>query len=305
MHLRNVPRQHSLAKDERNLRFRGGLNDISIDKFLYRFENSALSYGTPVHRFIDEIKGFLEEYALEYYWTYREENPCATWYELREALRTQFQDYRDDFDIRSLLENRKQRPRESFEEFFNDIRRLSVRLRTPMSEIETIMMLVRNMNSELQYKLAGQIPRRTNELVRRCISIEDALNKFGPRQDNYRKYVHEVNLDPSYNQPKESYNIDAMNMRLKCWNCRGPHVYQDCEKPITHIFCFGCGNPGLLKKDCPYYKNKVRGNLMAEMRTPGRDHFPKPMNPRSITPPIEAATNTDPELYRKNPQVPR
>lgn len=188
------PRHISLAREERNLRFRGTLNDISIDKFLYRFECSASSYGIPMERFVSEIKGLLEDYALDFYWSYQENHPFSSWLQLREALRAHFQEGRDDFDIRRMLDNRKQRPRESFEEFLSDIRRICMRLRTPLTEMETVMLLVRNMNAELQYKLMGQIPRQVNELVSKCLAIEDSTLRYAPDMNTLEGRFRKFNM---------------------------------------------------------------------------------------------------------------
>lgn len=302
-HKPDYHRHVSLAREERNLRFRGSLNDISIDKFLYRFECSALSHGIPVDRFVHEIKGLLEDYALEFYWSYQENYPMSTWPQLREALRNHFKEGRDDFDIRCILDNRKQRIREPFEEFLSDIRRITMRLKAPLTEIEMVMLLLRNMSPDLHSKLAGQIPKRVSELISRCLAIEDAMPRFTSRYDIPKRVVHEVHFEED--KRSETYNetVEAINMKLKCWNCSGPHTFFDCRELVKHRFCFGCGRPGLLKPDCPKCKDYRPGNSSGEMKKPGTLHF-QSQTPCPRLPPIETATNTDPELLRRQHPYP-
>lgn len=84
--------------------------------------------------------------------------------------------------------------------------------------------------------------------------------------------------------------------RLRCWNCtENTHTFMDCRKPITSVFCFGCGARDTFKADC--VKCNPPENWRAEMRRPREPHLPSPPTTRTTE---EAACNTDPELARMN-----
>lgn len=61
--------------------------------------------------------------------------------------------------------------------------------------------------------------------------------------------------EPSYNEENEvaavkilSFGENRTSGRLKCWNYEGTHRYQDCNILLKGIFCFGCGEPNVLKR---------------------------------------------------------
>lgn len=48
----------------------------------------------------------------------------------------------------------------------------------------------------------------------------------------------------------------------RCWNCSGPHLFQDCGQPRKK-FCYRCGHSGVTVKDCPKCS---KGNLEGSQR---------------------------------------
>lgn len=302
-----LPNTHysiSLSREARNLRFNGSLHGLSIEKFLYRFETVTGRHRIPLTELVDEIGAYLEDVALEFYWNYRQNNPKSSWYDLRDAMRSQFQDCRDDFEIRRMLENRKQRTNEHFSEFYTQIRKLSMQLNVSLPENELVMLLARNMKPTLQDRLSGILPRNLNELVRCCVAIEDNWARFNSERPP-KKHVNEVDFTPNiYGFQEPTSYIDAIKpsySKLKCWNCAGPHVYQDCTES-ARIFCFGCGNPNILKPNCPNCKNRMSGNSSMEMRNAGRTHFQKTQNPSPKISQIDAV-HPNPNPFDTHPQV--
>ena len=63
-------------------------------------------------------------------------------------------------------------------------------------------------------------------------------------------------------QPKEidheTVNTVSKKGQPFCWNCGSPqHLFSACEVPVVRIFCFGCGEPGKNRKNCPRCSKKI------------------------------------------------
>lgn len=322
----------SLAKEIRNLKFDGSVYGLNADRFIYRFELLAYNRGIPENMLIEEVLGFLEGAALEFYWSCREKDRSISWSYLRALLKDRFQSFNSDGVIRSSIEARKQRPGEPFIEFYNAILNLSAPLQNPLSQSELISLLTKNMRTSLQFQHASFRPTSVSDLVESCVTTENTWKRMGMVPDYYtpRRTVHELNETPSNFYPNNEFiynstsstsdnsnslndpgmnNLNAIYNRnnsgsnynqVRCWNCDGSHRFHDCELPVKGIFCFGCGKKDTLKPHCPVCKNKNSGNGSMGMRTLGNSHFQQPQKSPQQTPSTtDAAANTDPELYRR------
>lgn len=323
----------ALAKVVRNLKFDGSVNGISIDKFIYRFEAIAFDHGIPMSKLIEEVHGFLDGAAQEYYWCCRETHHSITWPQMRSLLKDRFQDFRTDPIIKSAMEARRQKSNEAFIDFYNDLVSMSVSLRSPMSSTELISLVMKNMRNALQYELASWIPHSLPELVQRCVNAEHTWRRLGaiPSGHIQGRSVHEIQFPTEYptqtqiqyrypeqvpspspinDIPNPSNYLDAMNRpqpytvnSMRCWNCSGQHRFQECDIPIRSIFCFGCGKKDVLKPNCPICKSRSQGNRTEGMRPSGISHFLPKNQGIPKTEVMEAASNTDPELYKMNYQI--
>lgn len=300
---------------------------------MYRFESIASDHRIPEVRLIEEAHGFLEGAALEFYWSCSERNRFITWAEMRSLFRERFQDFRTDLVIKSALESRRQKPGESFLDFYNDILNLSAPLQNPISTSELIFLLTKNMRTTLQFELASWVPSSLGELVQRCVNTENTWKRLGMAPEYYtlRKNVHEVSTShipiyeptpshaPQYGRDIPEFfpqvrssnysannHVDALNSltdrKLICWNCGGNHRFFDCEFPVKGIFCFGCGRKNVLKPRCPICTQQTQGNRTEGVRG-GLTHSQRQETTPQRTSTTEAAANTDPELYRRNLQI--
>lgn len=307
-----------LSKNVRNLRFDGSVHGLSVDRFVYRFESIAADYGISINRLVEEVHGFLDGPALEFYWQCRESNGNISWPAMRMMLRDRFQDFRSDPIIKSALESRKQKTGEPFVEYYNDLLNISSTLRQPISSHELITIVMKNMRTALQLELASWLPSSLPELVQRCTHAEYTWKRLGaiPEYQVTRRNIneiHHIKHTPRQNHDYQSFiypdslgNIDAINrtnrgehdIGLKCWNCGGLHKFPECEVPIKGVFCFGCGRRDVLKPYCPVCRSKLSGNRKEGMRPLGNTHALSQVTSVPRPELIEAASNTDPELKR-------
>lgn len=91
--------------------------------------------------------------ARDWYWRYHKQVNVINWDEFCEAIRFQYRDFKSSFDIRDELRNRKQKQNESFDKFYEAISAIMDRLPTPLSELELIEIITRNLKPEIRQEL--------------------------------------------------------------------------------------------------------------------------------------------------------
>lgn len=170
-----------------NISFDGSKSGLNVERFLYRVETNASSYNVPQHKLLTDIQYLLKGKALNWFWAYKEANHPHSWFELRNALQKQFQDVRNDFDIRQSIGERKQKPNESFQDFFTAISELTLALSEPLRDFELMLILHGNMRPGLKEKLAGKRFNSASSLFDECVYIENDW-----RQINYIPERHMI-----------------------------------------------------------------------------------------------------------------
>lgn len=158
------------------LRFDGHNDELDARDFIFRIERQAQLYGVAQQALAIGVGELLTGKAAQWYWTYQRQAPNATWECFKQAfLRRYSPNENTDLEIRSNIENRWQRPQESFNDFCQDIEALAVRLVRPMTEAELVEMLRRNMSTHLQKALWQTQARTVDELLRHCNAYEKML----------------------------------------------------------------------------------------------------------------------------------
>lgn len=306
-HLRILNRAPILAKEFRNLRFSGFLDDAPIEKFLYKFEVLAHQHGVPAHEFNYELSALLEGMALDFFWQLHSREPTISYISLKNELIGSFQYRRSDSDIKTVIKNRKQKYREPFLHFYKEIFKLSLALHNPLTQSELLEILTENMRPGLQLEFGGQYPMSVPHFVQRCNEIEELWNKLNYCPDNFgRRNINAIDYkdqDTNIFQDSEiaaikpglpNMTFDSKN-RLSCWNCTGPHRYQEFSQPIQKVFCFGCGEPKYLKPNCPRCSSRNLGNQYTEVRKAGNTCFRNSMTfPKAHTDITAADLKTNP-----------
>lgn len=238
------------------LKFNGGQNGISVDNFIYRVE--ALTAQTLQGNYdllCGNASSLFDGKVNDWFWRYHRSVNCIRWQDLCRALREQYQDSRTDVDLRELIRERKQKPNESFDSFYDSIVSLTDRLRTPLSDGLLVEILRRNLLPEIQHEILNIEIRSLQHLRDTCrrreFFMQDMRRRHGlaiSKPVPIPKRLSELDADENVVLTDPPDEISAIN--FVCWNCgQGGHRYQDCLEERT-IFCYGCGAPNTYRPNC-------------------------------------------------------
>lgn len=214
--------------------------------------------------------------ARDWFWRYHKQVESIVWTEFCEALRFQYRDFKSSFDIREEIRNRKQKPNETFDEFFDAITVVMDKLPHSMSEGEVIEILTRNLRPEIRQDLL-YIPIHSLPHLRKLVQMrenfladEHVRKNLSLRNQNpnvsARRYVNE--LDFSEKNSDNFVEAFERSENKSCWNCQQiGHHWHDCLADRT-VFCYGCGTKDVYKPKCIKCQAKKQ-NISKNLTAPG------------------------------------
>lgn len=247
-----------------HLKFDGSSNGHTIDEFLYRVKtltNETLNGDFSL--ICKNLNTILSGKAREWYWRYHKSVQTITWEEFCKDIRGQYKDMKSSFDLREELRNRKQKSGESYDNFFDALCMIADRLPKPLSEVEFVEIIARNLRPEIRQDLL-YVPvyslshlRKLVQMRENFLSDEYVRRTLVQRHQNPnpfpRKMVAEVGQEDHGPESESELHIEALQRsesNYKCWNCDNlGHHWQDCLESRT-VFCYGCGAKNIYKPQC-------------------------------------------------------
>lgn len=248
-----------------NLKFDGSPNQLNVDEFIYRVQ--ALTFDTfngDFSMICKNLQVLLTGKARDWYWRYRKQVPSVQWEPFCQSIRAQYRDCRTAYDIREEIRNRRQKPGETFDGFFEAVSAMQDRLPTPMLESELIEIVTRNLRPEIRQEML-YIPMSSISQLRHLVQVREHFladehvrrNLIGRGLNNFppRRQVSELNVTPDFEDRivETELSVDAVRQcapESKCWNCdESGHHWQDCLQD-RQIFCYGCGAKRVYKPNC-------------------------------------------------------
>lgn len=255
-----------------NIRFDGSKTGLTVDEFIYRISSMTTEQLSGNFEIIcNNLAMLLYDKALHWYWRYHKKVDTIRWRDFCVALKCEFKDMRSNYDIREELRNRKMRPSESFETFYDSICLILDRLETPIAEAELVEILMGNLRPEIRHELL-YVPVYSLAHLRKLVQMRENLlsNEFYGKnvvtklhQSSHvtaRRQVAEIAFkNESGDEAANAGQIDAVNQSMppsKCWNCdQTGHFWDDCVQDRT-IFCYGCGTKNVYKPQCTKCLNR-------------------------------------------------
>lgn len=290
-----------------SLRFSGSPSGLDASDFIFRVERQAQLDGVTQAALVIGIGDLLTDRASQWYWMYQRKDEGLNWGELRQAFINRFSPRREtDHAIRSKIENRKQRPGESFGDFCLDIEGLAVKLSGRMSEDDIIEVLRRNMTLYLRKALWRHEVNTVDELICLCDELESMCEEeavqnkliqrrlmrvnelevsnigFENNQFNKESLIPEVTSNIQ-SQIEALHVVDTQNKESTptCWNCKQVgHTFLHCPVDRQGVFCYSCGRSGILRPQCT--NPRCMGNLARDGPSAEGVH-PKKNGPQSTT----------------------
>lgn len=249
-----------------NVKFDGSKDGLTVDEFLYRIRSlTALHFEGNFDMICRNLNILLVGKAHEWFWRYHKKVDQIEWTEFCGALKSQYKDMRSVYDRKEEVRNRKMRPGESFDSYYDSICSIMDRLEHPMEEEELVEILVRNLRPDIRHELL-YFPIYSIAQLRKLVQMRESLLS----DDNFRRglssktsmtpqlparrNVAEVDCEErDLDMSTTSEMLDAINYSstvYKCWNCdEVGHFWDDCVRE-RKVFCYGCGAKGVYKPQC-------------------------------------------------------
>ncbi|XP_065369018.1 uncharacterized protein LOC135961445 [Calliphora vicina] len=190
-----------------NLRFDGS-SGLNIEEFLYRVRSLTNDHFngnfTPICKNLNII---LSGKAKDWYWRYHKSVGNINWNDFCEAIQCQYRDFKSSYDIKEELRNRKQKPGETFDSYFDAISSIMDRLPSQVPEMELIEILTRNLRPDIRQEIlyipVHSIPhlRKLVQMRESFLSEEHVRRNLAFRSQNPmvpRRHIAEVSVPDSF-----------------------------------------------------------------------------------------------------------
>lgn len=236
-----------------------------VSDFLFKVDTLAKRSKCSDETLIASFHILLKGKAETWFWAYLRQAPNTSLNEVKRAMRKQFGRAENECDKILRIIERRQLPKESFDDFFTEVIAMNSRLSQPMSDMKMIDLIKNNVKDSVGSLLfmddsidldslrdAGRraeryVIRQNQQRSRRFVSeIEENNGAENNLENNHE--VEAFKFHKNLNHVKN--NIDTS--RFKCWNCdQVGHSFYDCPSKERKLFCYRCGEKNVTTPQCP------------------------------------------------------
>ncbi|XP_058465806.1 uncharacterized protein LOC131439148 [Malaya genurostris] len=178
-------------------RYKGEKDGSSLNTFLQRVETFAASEEIGNDILLRNVKHLLMDDALNWYSNLYPTGQLATWEDFKRLIRHEFLPTNYAYILRAEAYHRLQGENESFNKFYQDISILSQYVDPPMSNLEKLFIIKKNMNTTYAPIAASQ--HSIYSLVQACKEL-DELKKLQQQQRHF-SFPQEALIEPSLGTP--------------------------------------------------------------------------------------------------------
>ncbi|KAL7725208.1 hypothetical protein ACLKA6_017526 [Drosophila palustris] len=216
------------------VKFDGAPKGQTVQEFLYRVKSLTEDCLQGDFSIIcKNLHVLLVGKARDWYWRFRKEHSEFGWSEFCEAIRSHYQDNKDDDLILEEIRSRKQRDGETFDSLYDDVITLVSRMAIPLDEYRLIQQLKRNLEPELRQAL---LYIQVHSVAHLRQLVQQRENLLG--EDDFKRYLKGGNAPKPFfkravaavdlnstEQPDEEAISDSVaaiqhsNRVITCWNC--------------------------------------------------------------------------------------
>lgn len=268
--VRNNSTINAFRIDKWNISYDGSLD---INDFLFKVDTLKDRWNCGPDQIVSSFHTLLRGKAEVWFWSYLRQNPNTTYDQLKGALIRQYGRVENDCDKIVRMVERRQLPKENFDDYFTEIVTMNSKLSQPMNDSKIIDLIKNNVKESLGALLFSYDLFSLDHLRDAARKAE----KFLYRQNQLRvqkKFVSEVDFEGNEGIEEENGNEvsaikfqdvskrggkDVDTRHFKCWNCdQMGHSFYDCPSETRSLFCFRCGEKGVSTPKCSKHsKNKI------------------------------------------------
>lgn len=253
------------------IKFSGHDNPIPVEEFIYRVNILTTKTLAGNFKILDDHAHCLfEGKALVWYWRYHRTHDNIDWLTLTNDLKNEYKVDYTDFDMLEDIRRRRQKPNETFDEYFEAISTLTDRLKFPLSDGDLCETMLRNLKYEIRHELlhleihsVSQLRKEVQRHEKFMKNLHALENRKSVRARVAEIIEHKDDLDDlSVTETK----VCAVQHNPKCWNCeKVGHTYIECME-TRKVFCYGCGARDTYKPTCANCNRNIQGNVQRDVR---------------------------------------
>lgn len=248
-------------KDLKRFIFRGDSCPIN---FIKNIEDFASIRNISQNVLYNHAYDILSGTALN--WFQSRKNSISDWSSFKNLLIADFEIVNHDFNLKKVIENRKQNNNERVIAYFSAMENLFSKLHTPLSEPDKVDIFLRNLNPQYSMRFSQSDLLSVASLLESCKFSEKLLQvnsntPFHPSHSSPLNQVHKQNdispYIPSF--PYSHNNVLAVKstspqiITFTCPRCRtNTHNLSDCTN--TQKVCYRCGKKDFTVLTCPNCK---------------------------------------------------
>lgn len=258
-----------------------GNKDNPINEFINKVENIADGMGIHMDEVSHNLHYLLIGVAQDWFFRFKDNckkrQICFDWAVLKDGLKRRFQGHRTQGEIIKAIVERKHLENETFDEFYNDIIKLSSQAETPIPEVNLVDMIKLNIRGKILYLMKINEIRTLDELYQEARKAENCVLSRQPSKPF--RYINELDYsdtEDSIDTMPEVHEINNTRRKeYKCWNCDSTeHMHHFCTIFPRNKYCFMCGYKDVFTTDCPNRENHPKNFK----RVVGRNGLPRHRN---------------------------
>lgn len=255
--------------------FRYDGKNMPVSEFVFRVETMKAIHQYTWEEVVKHFSVLLKGQAEVWFWRYLKQVRNPDWFQVKSELSNYFKSITSDHELIRQIMDRKQGPKESFEDFYNAMMFPYFTMRNQLPENEMVLLIKRNLRRDLAQLVFTYPVSTLSELREQCRKAEDLMRNWEPRSTKaYDRRVAEMQVHESSDEDsaETDLNIDEIQKsrknlsKLTCWNCdQSGHTFVECCAK-RKIFCYRCGRKNTYVPDCPKCS---QGNGKAKEKDPG------------------------------------
>lgn len=238
----------------------------NVHDFLFKVKTLQKRYDYPLEQVIASFHVLVKGKAETWFWFYLRQKPNTTFAQLEKALIKEFGKLENDCDKIIRMLERRQQPKESFDDFYTVLVTMNSRLDTPMDDDKLIELIKNNSKEALGNLLFGTENFNLDHLRDSARKAEKYLlrQQSNKIQTAVKPKVGELEFSDQIEDQEQDLDVSALNFndkrnkrvidtsKFKCWNCdQTGHSFYECPSDKRSLFCFRCGEKNVTTPKCP------------------------------------------------------